>query len=413
MKENFYKEFESNHRGSFNQISKRLSVYEPLLSAFFQAHKKANFVDLGCGRGEFLKLCKKIGIDSLGVDKNASLLAIANKENLNVINQDVISWLSQQDDYSFDIISSLHLIEHLSLESLIKLINEIDRVLKPGGLVILETPNPENFIVGSCNFFVDPTHVRPIPSDLLVFLFSKCKFSCSSIWRLKKEKLNESNITLMDAVTGVSPDYSLIGLKEEEVKKRDLSQVKKIIQTKHGYTLNELMGFYEKRFVNSYNEQKKQTNLLKDYLLDNLNEVTKKNHSFFNHIEKSMNKLELDQIRIETELKARHDELISIYNSTSWKVTRPLRAISAIFKRLQQIVKNFFFNYENNSLKDLFILYKLKLSNIFLRHKGKIYSIDQNLSTTKRVGIWTHKVGINKSRYLSFIENLSKKNKKN
>ncbi len=413
MEENFYKDFEASHRGSFEHISNRLLVYEPLLSTFFQAHQKANLVDLGCGRGELLNLAQKIGINSFGVDHNSSLLAIAKKHNLNVINQDVINWLSQQDDSSFDIISSLHLVEHLSFESLLKLIKEVERVLKPGGLVIFETPNPENFIVGSCNFFIDPTHVRPIPPDLLIFLFSKFKFGCSSIWRLNSQVLNQNNITLLSAVAGVSPDYSLIALKDNLDKKKDLSQVERIIQTKHGNTMNELMEFFEKRFVGSYIDQKNQTNSLKEFLLNNLDQLKKNNQTSLSHFEKSVNKLELDQIRIEGELKARHDELVSIYNSTSWKVTRPLRATSAAFKRLHQIIKNFFFNYENNSLKDLFILYKLKLLNIFFRHKGKIYSNDQNLSTTQRVGVWTQKIGINKSRYLSFIKNLSKKNKKN
>jgi hypothetical protein len=44
------------------------------------------------------------------------------------------------------------------------------RVIKSGGLVILETPNPQNVLVGSCNFYFDPTHRNPLPSPVMKFL---------------------------------------------------------------------------------------------------------------------------------------------------------------------------------------------------------------------------------------------------
>ena len=62
------------------------------------------------------------------------------------------------------------LIEHLPFETLVKLLNEIVRILKPEGIAIVETPNPENLTVGSYSFYVDPTHRSPIPSQTLQFL---------------------------------------------------------------------------------------------------------------------------------------------------------------------------------------------------------------------------------------------------
>jgi len=32
---------------------------------------------------------------------------------------------------------------------------------------MLETPNPRNVLVGSCNFYFDPTHRNPLPSEVL------------------------------------------------------------------------------------------------------------------------------------------------------------------------------------------------------------------------------------------------------
>jgi O-antigen chain-terminating methyltransferase len=39
----------------------------------------------------------------------------------------------------------------------------------PGGLLILETPNPENLVVGACTFWYDPTHIRPLPPAMMRF----------------------------------------------------------------------------------------------------------------------------------------------------------------------------------------------------------------------------------------------------
>jgi len=53
---------------------------------------------------------------------------------------------------------------------LIQLLDETVRVLKPGGVAIFETPNPQNLLVGSCNFYMDPTHHNPLPSPMMKFM---------------------------------------------------------------------------------------------------------------------------------------------------------------------------------------------------------------------------------------------------
>jgi O-antigen chain-terminating methyltransferase len=67
-------------------------------------------------------------------------------------------------------VTGFHIIEHLPFPLLVKLLNEIVRVLQPGGLVIFETPNPQNVLVGSNNFYIDPSHLNPLPSPLAKFL---------------------------------------------------------------------------------------------------------------------------------------------------------------------------------------------------------------------------------------------------
>ena len=60
--------------------------------------------------------------------------------------------------------------------TLLALLNEAHRVLEPGGLLILETPNCGNLLVASTNFHLDPTHRHPLPPLLLSFSLEQAGF---------------------------------------------------------------------------------------------------------------------------------------------------------------------------------------------------------------------------------------------
>jgi hypothetical protein len=60
----------------------------------------------------------------------------------------------------------------------------VGRTLKPGGLMILETPNPENLLVGSCNFYLDPTHENPIPAQTMQLLLEARGFRSDEVFKL-------------------------------------------------------------------------------------------------------------------------------------------------------------------------------------------------------------------------------------
>ena len=65
--------------------------------------------------------------------------------------------------------TAFHVVEHLPFRVILDLLDQAVRVLKPGGVLILETPNPANLIVGANSFYLDPSHIRPLPSELLRF----------------------------------------------------------------------------------------------------------------------------------------------------------------------------------------------------------------------------------------------------
>jgi 2-polyprenyl-3-methyl-5-hydroxy-6-metoxy-1,4-benzoquinol methylase len=211
----FYKEFEDHFRGSEVSVSERLKFYLPIIEPLKKFDKNANILDLGCGRGEFLSLAEANGFDAQGIDTDDGMIAACQKKKLKVIKSDSISYLKNLDNDSFSVISSFHMIEHISYENLLLLIKESLRILKPGGLLIMETPNPDNIRVATNNFYVDPTHLRPIPSDLLLYLVSATKFAKHKVIPLNEDKnlRYKLNLNILDVIFGASPDYTVIAQK--------------------------------------------------------------------------------------------------------------------------------------------------------------------------------------------------------
>jgi SAM-dependent methyltransferase len=70
-----------------------------------------------------------------------------------------------------------HVVEHLPFGVLADVIRECARVLVPGGLFIAETPNALNLRVAATNFWLDPTHVRPLHPELLRLLADRGGFA--------------------------------------------------------------------------------------------------------------------------------------------------------------------------------------------------------------------------------------------
>jgi SAM-dependent methyltransferase len=165
-----YLTFEDQFRGSRADIKEKLKVYLPLLREAGAGTEAMPVLDVGCGRGEWLELLKEEGLVAEGVDLNRVLLQQCRERGLRVTEGDVIAHLRDLRDNTLGAVSGFHIIEHLPFPVLIKLFDETVRVLKPGGLAIFETPNPENVLVGSCYFYADPTHRNPIFPPTIEFL---------------------------------------------------------------------------------------------------------------------------------------------------------------------------------------------------------------------------------------------------
>lgn len=215
--ESFYFNFEQQFRGSEEVITERLKMY---MEDIQDAHDRCGgyILDMGCGRGEFLTLCKKMGLPGKGVDLNQVMACRCHERGLDVSYGDGIAYVRSLPDNSLCAFTAFQVIEHLSYELIWELLSAVLLKLKPGGIILLETVNPDSFVPFK-NFFVDPTHVKPLPSILLKFSMEAVGFRETSVklsspfdpkFMLKGE--DENTRKLNDLLFG-HIDYSVTGRK--------------------------------------------------------------------------------------------------------------------------------------------------------------------------------------------------------
>jgi SAM-dependent methyltransferase len=218
--DSLYVFLEDNLRGSCKEIKERFKVYVPIIKKANAGTKNSPVLDIGCGRGEWLELLKEKNLYARGLDSNKVMVKICKERGLDVTDSDAFSFIKNVYDNSLGAVTGFHLIEHYGFDFLIKLLDEILRVLKPGGLVILETPNPGNVLVGSCSFYLDPTHNKPIPSSLIKLVLESRGFSKVRIMNINpfkddfkiKEDDSETSKRFNDYFYGPQ-DYAVVGFK--------------------------------------------------------------------------------------------------------------------------------------------------------------------------------------------------------
>jgi SAM-dependent methyltransferase len=167
-----YAALEDRFRGSREEIKERFKIYLP----YVETVRDGLVLDLGSGRGEWLELLNEAGIKARGVEDNRVAIEQCRKRGLEIVDEQALVHLRSLPDGSVAAVTGFHLIEHMPIDALVSLLEQVMRVLRPGGLAIFETPNPENVIVGSNFFYLDPTHHHPLPSELMEFLFESRGF---------------------------------------------------------------------------------------------------------------------------------------------------------------------------------------------------------------------------------------------
>ena len=217
-----YVAFEDQFRGSRDLVRARAEPYVELVRDAGFGTADTPVLDLGCGRGEWLELLRERGLVGRGVDSNRVFLDLCRGRGLDVIEGDVIEVMRSLPGGSFGVITGMHIAEHLPFDVLVQLLDEARRLLKPNGLLALETPNPENLEVASHFFYMDPTHRNPLPPEAFRWMVEARGFDQARIerWTVARDMgappLLDSDVPGADSVNvllsklAMAPDYSII-----------------------------------------------------------------------------------------------------------------------------------------------------------------------------------------------------------
>jgi SAM-dependent methyltransferase len=181
--DDLYPALEEAFRGTPEDIRQRLTPYVDDLSA---TPAVGPVLDFGCGRGELLRVLGDAGIETYGVDLLESNVDRCRAMGLRAEHEDGLAHLAKVAGGSLRAVVAIHVVEHLGPNEQIELMDRAFAALAPGGVLLLETPNPENLVVASSTFHLDPTHRRPLPPALLEFLVGARGFGDVEVRRLER-----------------------------------------------------------------------------------------------------------------------------------------------------------------------------------------------------------------------------------
>ena len=150
-------------------------AYRHYLHRWLPEGKGAKIVDLACGGGKLLYFFKRMGYTNItGVDISPEQVKLARQVTPNVDEADVLNWL-EAHPASFDLVTGFDLVEHFHKDEVLRFLDACHASLKPGGRMILQTPNAES-PWGSVHRYNDFTHEVGFNPNALTRLLSLTGF---------------------------------------------------------------------------------------------------------------------------------------------------------------------------------------------------------------------------------------------
>jgi O-antigen chain-terminating methyltransferase len=174
-------------------------------------------LDIGCGRGEFLELMREAEVSATGIDLSEECVSVCRAKGLDARTADLFAYLAALPEMSLDGIFCAQVVEHLPPARLPEMIRLCASRLSREGVLAIETPNPECLAIFATHFYLDPTHVRPVPAPLLRFYFDENGLGVIEIRKLSPAveavpALASLSEDLREALFG-GLDYAIIGKK--------------------------------------------------------------------------------------------------------------------------------------------------------------------------------------------------------
>jgi 2-polyprenyl-3-methyl-5-hydroxy-6-metoxy-1,4-benzoquinol methylase len=156
----------------------RKAYIEHLISKYFPSDRTAEILDLGCGHGAFLYFLAKAGYTrAFGVDTSSEQINKAHELGIDTAHcRPAFEYVSGLKSESLDMVILFDMLEHLERQELFNLLDEVQRVLRHGGVCLVHVPNGEG-IFGMKIRFGDLTHVQAFTQNSARQLLSAIGFS--------------------------------------------------------------------------------------------------------------------------------------------------------------------------------------------------------------------------------------------
>ena len=207
-----YQILQDQFRGPARDMTDNLSMYLPLVRPCIGPDEY--LLDIGCGRGEWLGLLADHQIPAQGMDCSPAMVEHCRRQGREVFLGDALDHLRGLPDNSLAALTAFQLMEHLSPSQLIRLWEEAKRVLRPGGMLLFETPNPENVQVATYSFFLDPTHKKPVPPPLATYTLHALGFSDIRVLRSKPVIPPVFSDPELNRFFSAAMDYAVVAYKD-------------------------------------------------------------------------------------------------------------------------------------------------------------------------------------------------------
>jgi 2-polyprenyl-3-methyl-5-hydroxy-6-metoxy-1,4-benzoquinol methylase len=206
-----YARFAEKFRGPEEYVKAGQEIYVPYFAG------RRNVLDIGCGRGEFLEAMRSAGVGAKGIDLSEESVALCRSKGLEAETADLFMYLEDLAEASLDGIFCSQVVEHLPPDRLPEMIRLCASRLERGGVIAIETPNPECLAIFATHFYLDPTHTRPVPSALLAFYLEEFGVGRIEVRRLapaveSMPSLAELSTDFRNAFFGAL-DYAILGKK--------------------------------------------------------------------------------------------------------------------------------------------------------------------------------------------------------
>jgi SAM-dependent methyltransferase len=216
--DNFFFELQGRFQPAVQADIDRLTMYRTVIGNLDPRVPAGAWLDIGCGRGKWLRLAREAGYEAIGVDSNPAAIRQCREGGFDVTESDALGFLQSMGDQSLAVVSAFHVLEHCAFDYCLNLVYQIARALRPGGVLLIETPHPGNLLMAAEQFWMDPTHRRPIPLPLAEFLFEYCGLSVVHRFEVNPRPepehlpLRELDVVnRLDLLLYGPQDYALIG----------------------------------------------------------------------------------------------------------------------------------------------------------------------------------------------------------